>query len=322
MDSVEDIPASRDRFPDSEICGSESARLSPQLIAACYVLHRLCAPRHPPDALALTLDRSAFVPCPERKPGRCALCFPQSHAPTDALCRKWQFAISLECRIGDRPAVLPANPAIHHVKERNAEKRGDQKSWARFFPHSKMGCSVGRHRPLRCARTFCFSLEFSDLAIGGADRDRTDDLKLAKLALSQLSYGPVSGVRAGCCQYRMVGPGRVERPTSRLSGVRSNHLSYEPGQERQTTENQGSERLVWDTRTPFWSSRRRNVRAKAMHGFFRIRILFRRKEGKRRGRPGLPISQKADQKSERLCPAILLVCLSPEVGLGKVARHF
>ena len=26
---------------------------------------------------------------------------------------------------------------------------------------------------------------------GGAGRDRTDDLKLAKLALSQLSYGPV-----------------------------------------------------------------------------------------------------------------------------------
>ena len=26
--------------------------------------------------------------------------------------------------------------------------------------------------------------------IGGADRDRTDDLKLAKLPLSQLSYGP------------------------------------------------------------------------------------------------------------------------------------
>src|SRR6202012_5261993 len=27
---------------------------------------------------------------------------------------------------------------------------------------------------------------------GGANRDRTDDLKLAKLALSQLSYGPVA----------------------------------------------------------------------------------------------------------------------------------
>ena len=57
---------------------------------------------------------------------------------------------------------------------------------------------------------------------GGADRDRTDDLKLAKLALSQLSYGP------GFDLLQMVGPGRVERPTSRLSGVRSNHLSYEP----------------------------------------------------------------------------------------------
>ena len=28
------------------------------------------------------------------------------------------------------------------------------------------------------------------LLSGGANRDRTDDLKLAKLALSQLSYGP------------------------------------------------------------------------------------------------------------------------------------
>src|SRR5215467_13584222 len=77
MDSVGDIPASRDRFPDSEICGSESARLSPQLIAACYVLHRLCAPRHPPDALALTLDRSAFVPCPERRPAAWARIAPR-----------------------------------------------------------------------------------------------------------------------------------------------------------------------------------------------------------------------------------------------------
>ena len=30
-----------------------------------------------------------------------------------------------------------------------------------------------------------------DKEAGGARRDRTDDLKLAKLALSQLSYGPV-----------------------------------------------------------------------------------------------------------------------------------
>ena len=33
--------------------------------------------------------------------------------------------------------------------------------------------------------------DFRTKADGGARRDRTDDLKLAKLALSQLSYGPV-----------------------------------------------------------------------------------------------------------------------------------
>ena len=33
-------------------------------------------------------------------------------------------------------------------------------------------------------------LQHPQEADGGARRDRTDDLKLAKLALSQLSYGP------------------------------------------------------------------------------------------------------------------------------------
>ena len=61
-------------------------------------------------------------------------------------------------------------------------------------------------------------------APGGARRVRTDDLMLAKHALYQLSYGPERRCRSG----RVVGPGRLELPTLRLSGVRSNHLSYEP----------------------------------------------------------------------------------------------
>ena len=59
------------------------------------------------------------------------------------------------------------------------------------------------------------------LMAGGASRDRTDDLKLAKLALSQLSYGPHPA-------SAVVGREGVEPSTSRLSGVRSNHLSYRP----------------------------------------------------------------------------------------------
>ena len=70
--------------------------------------------------------------------------------------------------------------------------------------------------------------------LSGAERDRTDDLRHAKPALSQLSYSPVldrfdwtsrSWVIA---MPDSVGRGRLELPTSRLSGVRSNHLSYRP----------------------------------------------------------------------------------------------
>ena len=99
---------------------------------------------------------------------------------------------------------------------------------------------------------------------GGARRDRTDDLMLAKHALSQLSYGPVTrrrmlassrSLRRKFCHARLrptglrrarfallyergcatrsrrrsvVGLGRLELPTSRLSSARSNQLSYKP----------------------------------------------------------------------------------------------
>ena len=52
---------------------------------------------------------------------------------------------------------------------------------------------------------------------GGGKEVRTPDPLLAKQVLSQLSYTP-----------NLVGLGRLELPTSRLSGVRSNHLSYKP----------------------------------------------------------------------------------------------
>jgi hypothetical protein len=49
MDSDQDLLT--EGFPHSEIRGSTIARISPRLIAACHVLHRLLAPRHPPNAL-------------------------------------------------------------------------------------------------------------------------------------------------------------------------------------------------------------------------------------------------------------------------------
>ena len=81
---------------------------------------------------------------------------------------------------------------------------------------------------------------------GGAGRNRTDDPLLAKQVLSQLSYGPrlrpagygeaSPRLVAPACRAepriqsggRLVGRSGLEPPTSRLSGVRSNHLSYRP----------------------------------------------------------------------------------------------
>ena len=51
---------------------------------------------------------------------------------------------------------------------------------------------------------------------GGADRDRTDDLKLAKLPLSQLSYGPVVEVELDCALSGFA-PGLPSRSSTQLS---------------------------------------------------------------------------------------------------------
>jgi hypothetical protein len=69
-------------------------------------------------------------------------------------------------------------------------------------------------------------------------RDRTADLLRARQALSQLSYSPKYVLSATTNlpgkpnhsqeQGNLVGLGRFELPTSPLSGVRSNQLSYRP----------------------------------------------------------------------------------------------
>ena len=49
-------------FPHSDIPGSKPICGSPRLIAACHVLHRLLAPRHPPHALSsLTIKLTQCV---------------------------------------------------------------------------------------------------------------------------------------------------------------------------------------------------------------------------------------------------------------------
>ena len=86
---------------------------------------------------------------------------------------------------------------------------------------------------------------------GGDEENRTPDPLLARQVLSQLSYTPTDAwlplikrgvsMQSGMARrlsvlysvfrvyrFALVGLGGLEPPTSRLSGVRSNQLSYKP----------------------------------------------------------------------------------------------
>ena len=115
-------------FPHSEIPGSKPVCGSPRLIAACHVLHRLSAPRHPPYTLSSLTKLSVYL-----------------SANRIALVR---FSCQRTCRFLDCSGLSA--------------------------PHFR--------------RSFFESAQTKNP--GGADRVRTDDLRLARAALSQLSYIP------------------------------------------------------------------------------------------------------------------------------------
>ena len=98
-------------------------------------------------------------------------------------------------------------------------------------------------RPGESSKFLLWRHEGNTTKTGGDDRVRTDNPCLAKAVLSQLSYIPTEF----CMRLRprsfpgglleawrfseralLVGLGRVELPTSSLSGTRSNQLSYKP----------------------------------------------------------------------------------------------
>jgi DNA-binding PucR family transcriptional regulator len=141
---------------------------------------------------------------------------------------------------------------------------------------------------------------------GGARRDRTDDLMLAKHALSQLSYGPVpedecyllafagasaqqpsfkKACRAEAAeQRRLVGLGRLELPTSRLSSARSNQLSYKPSYTRNRLARTGLHQMISTSAAPGACSsakkekrRRRNPANGAQRSGDRWPLMFQKR---------------------------------------------
>lgn len=157
-------------FPHSEIAGSKGASASPALIAACHVLHRLSTPRHPSEALQrlIVSQQNSCIDCPgdgKRYPPDLCLIL---------LARRCLLEPVLKAYEG------PDKFFLHNVNAANLA----------------IGCKPVRSR---CAYHLCSSSRYgaSTKRNGGARRSRTDDILLAKQALYQLSYGPITGNKPG-----------------------------------------------------------------------------------------------------------------------------
>ena len=91
-------------LPHSEIHGSKSARLSPRLFAACYVLHRLLVPRHPPNALQRLISTFPSEPLSHLQAGK-------------------RTALSLRPRKPRQPSRTCAHPSIPRSCDRESAER-------------------------------------------------------------------------------------------------------------------------------------------------------------------------------------------------------
>ena len=163
-------------FPHSEISGSRGARASPELIAACHVLHRLSTPRHPSEALMRLIVLSK----------------------THAWGRFARPRYETRTRAHTCALSLPDNDVFHQVspprpcgpgKPFHSRCQNLNPAFAGDAPGS------GETRKLvSCDRAQIQAPQAfpsGRRGDGGARRDRTDDLMLAKHALYQLSYGPL-----------------------------------------------------------------------------------------------------------------------------------
>src|SRR5580658_817693 len=134
-------------FPHSEISGSKGARASPELFAACHVLHRLSTPRHPSEALMrlIVLSKThaldAAVGLAAHRAQPCALVISLS-----------QTMMSSQVR-----------PQSSGVKIRRSSSRDDPS----FTMSNPPGADARREFIVSTDREFTW--------FGGARRDRTDD---------------------------------------------------------------------------------------------------------------------------------------------------
>jgi hypothetical protein len=122
-------------FPHSDIRGSQVARTSPRLLAACHVLHRLLTPRHPPNALVIPritpappAHRTKPHPSRERPPAHASSAPAHTptytHAPDNHPNPDREFSPHIQTR-----TAIQTNP-MHSLKEHATPGHSTRHRWA------------------------------------------------------------------------------------------------------------------------------------------------------------------------------------------------
>ena len=158
-------------FPHSDIPGSKPIGGSSGLNAAYHVLHRLSVPRHPPDALLRLIAESSRT----------------GASPVDTTSPIYSAIFWLHKTISTPVKEIDASSIL----------------WGQDYATYSRCTTTKPYQPTYCADTKLLfrssdfkgcttapSLWLRNPMAGGAGRNRTDDLLLAKQALSQLSYSP------------------------------------------------------------------------------------------------------------------------------------
>ncbi len=252
-------------FPHSDIPGSKGALASPGLIAECHVLHRLLPPRHPPNAL-LALDPiqkktgpfawRGFIPSSPSRLASGRKSFDPRLPGSRLRRRKWrrrtiisdqtephgQLLLDLErlwtSPMSIRQAALASdrrNPS--RVLVRTRFRRAPHRAFRSPDPegsgqhvdiHVSCYCSLDDVKSL-ISRSDCTAYPWMRCAVrsffGGLQVKTLDDCRGNHPPRVVAQVSPFYAFRR---TESLVGRGGVEPPTSRLSGVRSNPLSYRP----------------------------------------------------------------------------------------------
>lgn len=222
-------------FPHSDIRGSTIARISPRLFAACHVLHRLLAPRHPPNALislhnprhphagprpasdapAHARTPSASQPVARENGSRKAAT--NSHTTNQPIRFTCQTAAdNASPKAGRHPRSCGTCQGHGNGQRRSTTPSGTRNIWARTHAVSRDGTkpapTAPPHHPSQNQRP------------GWRRSDSNRRPPACKAGALPLSYAPSPAES----RQTLVGQGGLEPPTPRLSSVCSDQLSYWP----------------------------------------------------------------------------------------------